>query len=397
MSGEPTPTEISYRMIDSDTHVTEPPDVWTSRVPARFRDQVPRVEWDPELKEQAWYIGSLRINSVGITANAGWKEPYPAHPPRYEDAHPGSYDAHARLRYMDELGIWAMVLYPNIGGFGSQVWDGIEDPELKLECVRAYNDFLIDWSSADSRRLIPVMATPFWDVSASVREIERCAAAGHRGVLFTGEPQSFGHPLLGSRHWDPLWAAAQDCNLPVSFHIGSGDWGDEFSDERVEVEGYAAASARAGAKLFMTNSTHVLDLLFSGVLERFPELRFVSVESGVGWLPFLLESADYQYKAMAVSNERPDFKMLPSEYFRRQVYACCWFETLTSDAVVDRVGAGNIMFETDFPHPTSIYGDEVGQTIESSLGTLSDAVRRRVLWDNCAALYDIEGPAPART
>jgi predicted TIM-barrel fold metal-dependent hydrolase len=382
MSNSPT-----YTIIDSDTHVTEVADLWTSRVPAKLKDRVPRVEWDEEKQEQAWYIGDEWINSVGITAIAGYKDPYPAHPATYEDAHPGSYDAHARLKYMDEFGIWAMVLYPNVGGFGNQVFGRLDDDEAKLACVRAYNDFLIDWSSADSRRLLPIMTLPYWDVEAAVKEIERCAGAGHRGVLFTGEPQSFGLPILGHRHWDPIWAAAQDANLPVSFHIGSGDFGDEWSEERVEVEGYAATSARAGAKIFMT-----LDLLFSGVLERFPKLRFVSVESGVGWLPFLLESADYQYKAMAVAGERNDFKMLPSEYFKRQVYACCWFETITSDAIVDRVGEDNIMFETDFPHPTSIYGDEVQATIDSSLGTLSERVRQKLIWQNAARLYEIEEP-----
>ncbi len=382
-----------YTINDSDSHVTEAPDLWTSRVPARLKSRVPRVEWDPEKKEQAWYIGDEWINSVGITAVAGWKDAYPSHPPTYDDAHPASHDSSARLSYMDELGIWSMILYPNVGGFGNQVFGRLDDPEAKLACVHAYNDFLIDWCSADKRRLIPVMTLPYWDVEASLKEIERCAPLGHRGILFTGEPQSFGLPLLASRHWDPIWAAAQDCNLPISFHIGSGDFGDEFSDDRVEVEGYAATCARAGAKIFMTNGAHVLDLLFSGILERFPKVRFVSVESGVGWLPFLLECADYQFKAMAVSKERSDFKMLPSEYFKRQVYACSWFETITSDAIVERVGAENILFETDFPHPTSIYGGDVQKTIDSSLGSLSEEIRHRLLWENTAQLYEIEGPA----
>ena len=115
----------------------------------------------------------------------------------------------------------------------------------------------------------------------------------------------------------------------------------------------------------------------------------------MGWLPFVLESADYQFKAMNVRGERTDFTMLPSEYFKRQVYACAWFETITSDAIVDRIGEENIMFETDFPHPTSIYGDAVHETIESSLGTLSDRVRRKLLWDNAARLYGIEAPDTA--
>ncbi|MBW2499709.1 MAG: amidohydrolase, partial [Deltaproteobacteria bacterium] len=136
MSNSPT-----YTIIDSDTHVTEVADLWTSRVPAKLKDRVPRVEWDEEKQEQAWYIGDEWINSVGITAIAGYKDPYPAHPATYEDAHPGSYDAHARLKYMDEFGIWAMVLYPNVGGFGNQVFGRLDDDEAKLACVRAYNDF----------------------------------------------------------------------------------------------------------------------------------------------------------------------------------------------------------------------------------------------------------------
>jgi predicted TIM-barrel fold metal-dependent hydrolase len=95
---------------------------------------------------------------------------------------------------------------------------------------------------------------------------------------------------------------------------------------------------------------------------------------------------------MAVAEARSDFKMLPSEYFKRQIYACCWFETITSDAILDRVGEDNIMFETDFPHPTSIYGDEVQQTIDAKLGTLSERVRRKVVWENAARLYEIETP-----
>jgi len=389
-----TASHPRYSIIDADTHVTEPPDLWTSRVPRALRDRVPRVAWDPERKEEAWYIGDQWINSVGVTAIAGWREPYPSHPPRYEDAHPGTYDVKARLRYMDELGIWAMVLYPNVGGFGNQVFGRLDDAEAKLACVRAYNDFLVEWASADRRRLIPLMTLPFWDVPASVREIERAAKLGHRGVVFTGEPQSFGCPLLASPHWDPIWAAAQAHGLPISFHIGSGDFGDEFSAERVAAEGYAATSARAGANLFMKNGAHVLDLLFSGILERHPKLRFVSVESGVGWLPFLLECADYQFKAMGVRHQRSDLNLLPSEYFRRQVWACCWFETLTPEVVVERVGEDKVMFETDFPHPTSIFGDDVQRTIDTRMSALSEATRRRVLWENAAQLYGVGDPEP---
>jgi predicted TIM-barrel fold metal-dependent hydrolase len=349
--------------------------------------RVPRVEWDPEKQAECWYIGDQWINSVGVTAIAGWKEPYPSYPPRYEQMHPGSYDAHARLRYMDEQGIWAMVLYPNVGGFGNQVFGRLNDPEAKLACVHAYNDFLIDWSAADSRRLIPVMTLPIWDVSASVKEIERCAKKGHRGVVFTGEPQSFGLPLMAHKHWDPIWAAAEAHDLPISFHIGSGDFGDEFSDDRVEVEGYAATSARAGAKLFMTNGAHVLDLLFSGILVRYPKLRFVSVESGIGWIPFILEALDYQLEETSPGTKKR-LSLKPSEYFRRQGYGCFWFERVAPGLLIESIGVNNVMFETDFPHPTCLYPDALERGADA-LAPTSAHVRRRVLQDNAAELYRV--------
>jgi predicted TIM-barrel fold metal-dependent hydrolase len=383
---------MNYRIIDADTHVTEPADVWTSRVPARWKQHVPHVVLDPATGDQVWMLGDQRMSVVGITAVAGWPDPYPAHPKGYDDAHPGSYDARARLEYMDGLGVWAQVLYPNVGGFGNQAFLKIPEADLKLACVRAYNDFLAEWSREDSRRLIPVAATPFWDVLATAAEIERCAALGHRGVLFTGEPQVFGLPPLYDRHWDPLWSAAVDANLPISFHIGSADLGQEFLPERVAAEGVSVNSARVGSKLFLANGGHMLDLLFSGVLARYPELRVVSVESGAGWVPFVLQSADYQYERMAVRKEHPELALRPSEYFRRQVYACCWFEHVPEAHVVERVGADRILFETDFPHPTSIYGPDVPDTIERGLGHLAPDVQRRILWSNTAELYGIEAP-----
>ena len=208
---------MAYSIIDVDTHITEPADTWTSRVSARHRDLVPRVEVAEG--REVWLLGDERIGAVGPTAPAGWKNPMPDSPAGYEEVHPAAYDAQARLELMDQRGVWAEVLYPNVGGFGAQKFLSIEDAELKYECVRAYNDFLSEWCSADSRRLIPSMATPFWDVDNAVAEVQRCAAKGYRSVNFTGEPQVFGLPYLGESHWDPFWSAVCDCDMVVSFHI----------------------------------------------------------------------------------------------------------------------------------------------------------------------------------
>jgi predicted TIM-barrel fold metal-dependent hydrolase len=354
---------------------------------------VPHVRWDPEAQEEAWYIEDQRLYGVGNTALAGWPEPFPRHPATYDQAHPGSYDAAARLRYMDEIGCDAQVLYPNVGGFGNQLFLELREPELMLECVRAYNDFQLDWISVDPRRFIAIMATPFWNVAATAAEVERCAARGHRGILFTASPQDFGQPYLGDRHWDPLWSVAQETGLPISFHIGSGGNLDGFSPERLAVDGPQATYARTSCNLFLGNGMQLADLLLSGVLPRFPELKFVSVESGLGWIPFLLEAADYSFHAASVRRERPEFELLPSDYFRRQVYSCYWFETLPPESLLERLGLEHVLFETDFPHPTCLYGN-VQETIESGLGPKPAPVREKILRGNAAALYRL---APAGT
>jgi predicted TIM-barrel fold metal-dependent hydrolase len=214
-------------------------------------------------------------------------------------------------------------------------------------------------------------------------------------VLFTASPQDFGLPVLADHHWDPIWAVAQEAGLPISFHIGSGDFLDESKDsytkKRLTTDGWAVTYARTTTNLLLGNAMQLGDLLLSGILPRFPELKFVSVESGIGWLPFLLESIDYHFRAADVHKSRPEFTMMPSEYFRRQVYGCYWFEKDVPDHLLASVGVENIMFETDFPHVTCLYGN-VTETIEEGIGRQPEDVKRRILFENCAELYKIEAP-----
>ena len=215
---------------------------------------------------------------------------------------------------------------------------------------------------------------------------------GHRGILFTGEPQAFDLPLLGDPHWDPLWSAAVELDQPVSFHIGSGNMEAGMGRKQVQAYGRMATFAAGSVNIFLANGFQVMDLLISGVLIRHPEIKFVSVESGIGWIPFALEAIDYQFQGNKVPEERPEFDMLPSEYFARNVYACYWFEQVAPRRLVDKVGADNILFETDFPHPTSLYGDEVHDRIREGLGDCDEETRHKILWSNGQKLYKVEEP-----
>ncbi len=200
-----------YKVIDVDTHVTEPRDVWTSRVSSKWGDQVPHVIRMG--KVDMWMIGDKPVMPPGITATAGFDGFIPDFPRTYEDAITAAYDAKARLAHMDAEGIHAQVLYPNLGGFGSARFLELKEPELMLECVRAYNDWLVEWCSADPNRLLPIMATPFWDLDASIAGIStprslRSNAAQKWGTrAFSSEVSS---RALVSRRW----------SIPIGIHFG---------------------------------------------------------------------------------------------------------------------------------------------------------------------------------
>jgi predicted TIM-barrel fold metal-dependent hydrolase len=305
-----------------------------------------------------------------------------------EEVHPAAYDVKARLELMDALGIWAHIVYPNanIVGFGGQGFANVADPEVRLLSARIYNDAMAELQAESGDRLFPMALLPWWDLDAAVAEVSRVAALGLRGVNTNSDPQNQDLPDLGERHWDPLWEACSERSLPVNFHIGSSQtqsawfgstpWPSYGPDQKLAI---------GSAMMMISNARVLANILYSGVLERHPKLRVVSVESGIGWIPFLLQALDYELTEAAPGTDW--LTMMPSEYFRRQVYSCFWFEQTDLARVIPAVGVGNVMFETDFPHPTCLYPDSMD--LAKGLAELAPDVLRKVLCSNAAGLYHI--------
>src|SRR5262249_2000547 len=159
------------------------------------------------------------------------------------------------------------------------------------------NDWILSWPEQEPGRFIPLAVIPYWDLEGSIREIERCAELGAKGIVMTGKPQAHGCPILADRSWDDLWAAAQSNEQCVSFHIGPGGGNGEDMDihKRMEILGPGQVSNFFNAYLFLDNAKSAVDLLCSQVLERYPELMFSIVETGIGWAPFVLEALDEYY------------------------------------------------------------------------------------------------------
>jgi predicted TIM-barrel fold metal-dependent hydrolase len=387
----------SIKVVDSDSHVVEPPDLWSSRLAAKWVEDAPRVAREPHDDKLRWNIGGRWSQEIGMFAVAGFKDCLPAAPRSFEEMDAAAFDATERLRRLDEYGIWAQVLYPNVIGFDISLFIE-QSPEFALACVQAYNDFILEWASADLRRLIPIMMMPFWDIDASIAEMERNRSRGIRSTLFGGHMERIGLPPVYDEHWDPVWAAAQDLDMSVNFHIGFAEQDAHareafLSDFAKRKPNSIDISVKNAVMLFLNNVSTVCDVILGGVTHRFPRLQFVSVESGFGWVPFQLDAMDWMWLNVKGRERMPE-RDLPSEYFLRQFYATFWFET--SSLPMLTLLQDNLMYETDFPHTASIspgpasVAPRPGDHIRQNLADVPADIVRKVLYDNAAQVYKLD-------
>jgi uncharacterized protein len=383
-------------IIDVDTHLSEPPDLWTSRLSSKWGDRIPHVEFDEKRGEDRWVVAGRRLSGVASWASAGWTEFPPGHPLRIEDADPAAFEAEARVKRMDEEGILAEVIYSNLLGFSAHAFLALDDPELILACVRAYNDYLTDFASVAPERFILLTVLPFWDVKASVEELIRCHEKGHRGILFLSKPYKFALPAIADPHWHPIFAEAQDRGLSVNFHVGFQDLNEEDLRAVIGVKAARSDYAKMSSLSMLGLAEGVAEVVLSGVCHEFPNLSFVSVESGFGWMPYFMETMDWQWINSGAAEAYPE-REKPSFYLKRQVYGTYWFETLAIQRMID-LFQDNIMFETDFPHATSLSpgpvssSDRPREMAERSLVGIDKEIQKKVLYSTASRLYGVAVP-----
>lgn len=387
-------SQSAVKIIDADTHLTEPHDLWVKRAPASLRDRVPQVKLHQG--QMCWVIdGDKNIGTGAHPSSAILKDGRKIRDLheflklQFDDVHLGSSQVQERLAVMDQTGIYAQIVYPNILGFGGQAAAKV-DATLRQACVEIYNDAMADMQAESGNRLFPMALLPWWDVKAAVKETERAHKLGLRGININSDPHHHlgtdgnSIPDLASPHWDPLWEVCSALDMPINFHIGAS----EQSVDWLGQQGWPSLprelkAAIGGSMLFFNNGRVLSNIIYGGALDRFPKLKFVSVESGIGWIPFLLESLDYQLTEIA---EGRSFDLKPSEYFRRNFYACFWFEKKDLSQSLRQVGIDNCLFETDYPHPTGLYPID---NLESRLSALTAEERKKVLSANAAKLYNI--------
>lgn len=388
---------MPFAIVDTDTHIVEPADLWTSRVARRFIDVMPRVE-DDEDGNPRWRMGGGRwLTPLARYACAGTKRYPPYKPYRLDEVEPASYDTAERIKWMDHEGIYASVMYPNIIAFDTHCFWELE-PAASIEAVRAYNDFLVDMAGEAPGRLIPIAMVPFWDLDASVAEVRRAHACGHRGILWANKFELIDQPSFIDPYWDPIYRVAEELGLSVNLHVG---FATKTGNTDFRNAAWAAAYDARAETAFLapspmnSNSMALAKLTTSTLPQRFPDLKFVSVESGAGYVPYLMDSLDWFWHAYGTYQDASvDYK--PSEVFARQCYVTYSYETSTLPLF--EAMAGNVMFSTDFPHDQSLFAGPCSpalgtrQHVETYYRSLAPDVARKALGANAAGVYGIDLP-----
>ena len=374
---------IDYPIIDADAHVNEPPDLWVSRVPERWRQRAPRVERTD--RGDAWVFddGKLKMD-VGLTAVAGKSYlEFSNTGGTYERMRPASWDTSARLADMDIDGIWGQVMYPSITLRGAKVYGN--DPELQHACVRAYNEWLLEFCAGSDGRLIPQAIIPACGTALAIEELEWAIASDHKGAVISAFPNG---SLDHMPEDDRFFATAQEADFPLAVHIGSFstrsanyrsvDWND------LQFIGLAIAP-RCGGDVIETT----LALIFSGIFEKFPRLKMLLVESNIAWIPGLLEQSDDMFQRYRWFTGGVDkMRTMPSRTFLRNFWATFMLDTAGLE-MRHHMNVDHLMFSTDYPHSASDWPTS-RTTIERLFRGIPKDQVRRMLRDNAVELYGLK-------
>ena len=366
-------------VVDCDSHVMEPPDLWQRYLEPRFRDRAIRIEEvDGEerlvigervvLRRVLAALGGAHIDRVKLFAGGL----------RYVDGcPPASYEPVARAALLDSWQVDRGVLFPTIGILPFPT----EDVDLASAYCRAYNTWQAEFSQSVAERVVPIAVVNWHDVEGAVQELERCLKLGFRGLFVP--PETIGGKRPGDAAFDPIWERLQDADAPGCLHV------------IVRFEGAAvpfAAWHQSGASPvfgFGLGATGQLvpamaSLVLDGLFARLPRLKVVSVEAGCGYAAYLMDRLDEKFhffRAMSPLAEKP------SDYVRRNCYFVAEPEERSIGAMLELVGQDNILWGSDYPHVDSRL--DAAELIRGSVANLSAEAQRRVLGENAVRVFGL--------
>jgi predicted TIM-barrel fold metal-dependent hydrolase len=395
---------LGYRPIDADGHYYEPHDAFTRHIESRFKDGAVNVRVDPKDGLGRLYYGDAKAGMMKVTQTdytgapgsrggaflgihndedpGGWRqtEVINAHD------HPAMMQRKARIALLDQQGVEATLLFPSVGvAVEHEIHD---DTDLLYANLRAFNRWLEeDWGFGQDGRIFAAPMISLVDVAQAVAETERVLKAGARLLHLKRGPIYGGSSADPSR--DPFWALVQEANIPVAFHTGDAGyhelWGGQWGEHPRPPLQYTSPfqnylSGTAAEDTFA-------NLILNNLFERFPRLRVLSVENGVGWVAPLLKRLD---KVAFMSRGQAGLGGLvegrPSDTFKRNFFLCPFFEENPVE-IAELVGADRVLFGSDWPHPEGLA--EPLDFADKLVGVASDADTRRIMRSNVADLIGL--------
>jgi predicted TIM-barrel fold metal-dependent hydrolase len=421
-------------LVSVDDHVIEPEHVWQDRLPARHRDLGPK--WVRDDSGAAWTYEDVRVPVNATVTGAANLDPADMPPVwdplDFDRINPACYDPVARVGVMDADHVLSSILFPNLPRFCGQLFAESKDKELGMLCVRAYNDWMIDeWCAAAPGRFIPNVLIPLWDPAAAARELERCADLGARAFCFSQAPHRLGLPSIHDPdgYWDPVFATADHTGMVLCTHLGSASQlPDSAPDAPIMV---------STTLLQFAGQETLLDWLFGRPFDRFPNLKVCLSENGIGWIPAVLEVAEWfmeagrrgqpvpgqpgpagdeaadpapaaapaamdragrAVKGFLGAGSAADMRRFGAgrrggafdlrARFRDHIFGC-FIKDDHGVRSIDELGFDNVMMETDFPHMSSSY-PHTSEAAARALTALTAEQRDKLLTGNAARLFHWE-------
>jgi predicted TIM-barrel fold metal-dependent hydrolase len=357
------------KLISADSHIIETPDWWTERVDRKYRDEVPRIEKNADGKMMILnFPGFKDLVAKGHIPNAVGQAGRDTG--EYWETPGGAFDPVQRLVDMDKDGVSAEVLYPTIG---LRTYT-IESPELRSILFKAHNDRMGEYISHAPDRLLAAAMIETDNIPAAIKELERCVKLGHRGAMISSSP-----PLdkpYTSAMYDPFWAAACDMNIPLSMHVLTGT-----GPRRLMKDVLTMQPLYFRLQYVIELQEALTQMIESGVFDRFPKLKVITVESGVGWMLGFATNHDFAWLRHQSPLKRP-----PSEYIRENIFATFQQDSGVRGNVL--AGFANFMWASDYPHGDSTW--PVSQdVVAKDFAGISEKDTYDITWGNAAKAYNV--------
>ena len=369
-------------VVDCDSHVMEPADLWENYIEPRFRDRAIRITTDPADGMETLLIDNQPLLKGVLAGLGGANLPrqslfVPGKVKYAEGCPPASYLPNERVKMLDEWGVNAGVLFPTVG----ILWD-VADNELAAAYARAYNNWINDFASQARNRVIPIAHLALQDTVSALAELRRCLKLGFKGVFLPPETingRRFSHP-----DFDPIWRECEEAGIPVCLHVivrfnrAPGLLGNFYQpgDFRA-VYGFALGGFAQVVPAAMT-------MVADGLFDRFPRLKVLCVEAGCGWAPYIMDRMDEKYEHLGWTHPT---RLKPSDYFRRNIWVVAEPEERTIGSVMDLLGEDRVLWGSDFPHIDSTL--EAPRLIRATVAALSEERQRKLLGANARGVFPL--------